>query len=141
MASAEAHMLAEAIKGKSDAEIGEFVEAMGLEGLLDQTFEGMKSALNPDKARDSVIGYELSHSGAVYPYVIVIRDRAATIEKRPPTDARVTLKLSVPDYLRLITGQLPVFRSVLTRRLRMVGDRKFARQMQEMFRSSSSAAG
>lgn len=133
MASPEAQMLAEAIKGKSDAEIGGFAEAMGVEGLLDQTFEGMKNALNPSKAQDSVIGYELKQGGTVYPYTLVIKDRAMTVEKRPPTDARVTLKLSVPDYLRLITGQLPVMRAVLRRRLKIVGDRKFARQMQEMF--------
>lgn len=126
-------MLAEAIKGKSDTEISGFADAMGGESFLDQTFDGMKSALNPDKARDSIIGYELTHGDNVYPYTIVIKDRALTVEKRPPNDAQVILKLSVPDYLRLITGQLPVVRSVLTRRMKIVGDRKFAREIQGMF--------
>lgn len=133
MASGERQMLAEAIKGKSDSEIAGFAEAMGGESFLDQTFDGMKGALNPNKAQDSIIGYELSHGDTVYSYTIVIKDRALTVEKRPPSDARVTLKLSVPDYLRLITGQLPVVRSVITRRMKIVGDRKFAREMQGMF--------
>lgn len=133
MSTGDREMLAAAIKGKSDAEIAGFAESMGVESLLDRTFDGMTTALNPEKAKDAVIGYEVGHGGTVYPYAVVIKDRTATIEKRVPTDARVTLKLSVPDYLRLITGQLPVMRAVIRRRLRIAGDRKFAREMQEMF--------
>lgn len=126
-------MLAEAIREKSDAEIATFVEAMGGGAFLDQTFEGMRDSLNPAKAQDAIIGYRLRHGGGYHSYAVVIKDGAATIYKREPADARVTLELSVPDYLRLITGQLPVLRSVLLRRLRIKGDRKFAREMQAMF--------
>ncbi len=133
MASGERAMLAEAIRGKSDEEISQFVDSMGGEGFLDMTFEGMKKALNPEKAEDAVILYELRHGQTTLPYALVIRDRAASVDKRSRSDAVVTLKMSVPNFLRLITDQLPIFSSVIRRRLRISGDRKFARRMQGMF--------
>ncbi|MGH2811511.1 MAG: SCP2 sterol-binding domain-containing protein [Actinomycetota bacterium] len=133
MAQGSREMLAQAIRGKSEAEISEFVDAMGGEEFLDVTFEGMAEALRPDKAQDCVIGYELTHRGRTIPYALSVRGGKAGFERRPPTDANVTLALSVPNYLRLITGQLPVLRSVFMRRLRIRGDRKLARRLQEMF--------
>ena len=45
-------ILTEAVKGKSDEEIMEFIGTMGgAETVLEMTFEGMKAALIPDKAR------------------------------------------------------------------------------------------
>jgi putative sterol carrier protein len=132
-ASGQRAMLAEAIRGKSDEEISQFVAGMGGEGFLDMTLEGMKNALNPEKAEDAVILYELRHGDTTLPYSLVIKDRVATVDKRSRNDAVVTLKMSVPDYLRLITDQLPIFSSVIRRRLRISGNRKFARRMQGMF--------
>lgn len=135
MADGARAMLTEAIRGKSDEEISSFAESLGVESLLDQTFEGMQQALNPDRAEDCTIAYLLSHRGTAHSYGVVIKDRAATVAKPAPANPRVTLRLSVPNYLRLITDQLPVMRAVLFRRLRISGDRKFARRMQGMFQS------
>jgi alkyl sulfatase BDS1-like metallo-beta-lactamase superfamily hydrolase len=133
MASGERAMLAEAIRGKSDEEISEFVDGMGGEGFLDMTFDGMRKALNAEKAEDAVVVYELRYRQSTFLYALVIKDRAAQVEKRRRDDASVTFKMSVPDYLRLITDQLPIFSSVIRRRLRISGNRKFARRMQGMF--------
>ena len=135
MSSGEREMLAQAISGKPDEEISNFVEGMGGEAFLDQTFEGMTKALNPDKAEDATIAYELDHRGKSIPYAVVIKNRAATIERSIPSDARVTFRMSVPNYLRLITGQLPILRSVIFRKLKISGDRKFARRIEGMFGS------
>jgi putative sterol carrier protein len=133
MASGERAMLAEAIRGKSDEEISVFVDGMGGEGFLDMTFEGMKSALKPERAEDAVVVYELHHRQTTLPYSLVIKNGAAQVDKRLRDDATVTLKMSVPNYLRLITDQLPILSSVLRRRLRISGNRRFARRMQGMF--------
>lgn len=133
MSSAERAMLAEAIRGKSDQEISEFVDNMGGSAFLDQTFEGMRKALNPARAQDATIAYELIHRNEVLSYAVVIRNAEATIEKTAHDGARVTLRLSVPNYLRLITGQLPILRSVLLGQLKIKGDRKFARNLQSIF--------
>jgi putative sterol carrier protein len=127
-------MLQEAVKGKSDAEIMEFVGNLGgAESMLDVTFEGMKSALNPDKAQDCIIGYELTDAGNTFPYAVIIKDKQCTYEKRDPSDARVTLGLSVPDYLRLISGELDGMQAFMQGKLKLKGDMMFAQQIQGMF--------
>jgi len=127
-------MLQEAVKGKSDDEIMEFVKTMGgAEAVLTLTFEGMKSALNPDKAQDCVIGYELTDGGDTHAYAVIIKDKQASYEKRDPADARVTLGLSVPDYLRLISGELDGMQAFMQGKLKLKGDMMFAQQIQPMF--------
>jgi putative sterol carrier protein len=127
-------MLEEAVKGKSDEEIMQFVGNMGgAEALLDITFEGMKGALNPDKAQDCVIGYELTEGGNTHSYAVVIKDKQASYERRDPSDARVTLGLSVPDYLRLISGELDGMQAFMQGKLKLKGDMMFAQQVPQMF--------
>src|ERR671919_1783801 len=100
-------LLAEAVKGKSDEEIVQLLkDSGGVEQTLDMTFEGMKEALKPDAAQDCVIGYSLGEGVSTYNYAVIIKDKTCTYEKREPSDARVTLGMSVPDYLRLISGDL-----------------------------------
>jgi putative sterol carrier protein len=127
-------MLQEAVKGKTDEEIMEFVNTMGgAEAILTLTFEGMKAALNPEKAQDCVIGYELTEDGKTHAYAVAIKDKTATYEKRDPSDARVTLGLSVPDYLRLISGELDGMQAFMQGKLKLKGDMMFAQQVPQMF--------
>ena len=127
-------MLQEAVKGKTDDEIMEFVNTMGgAENILTLTFEGMKAALNPEKAQDCVIGYELTEGDTTHAYAVVIKDKAASYEKRDPSDARVTLGLTVPDYLRLISGELDGMQAFMQGKLKLKGDMMFAQQVPQMF--------
>ena len=127
-------MLQEAVKGKSDEEIMQFVGTLGgTEAVLSLTFEGMKTALNPDKAQDCVIGYELAEDGNTHAYAVVVKDKQASYEKRDPSDARVTLGLTVPDYLRLIAGELDGMQAFMQGKLKLKGDMMFAQQVPQMF--------
>jgi putative sterol carrier protein len=127
-------MLAEAVKGKSDDEIVQLLKDFGgVEQTLDMTFEGMKTALNPDTAVDCVVGYSLTDSGNTYNYAVIIKDKTCTYEKREPADARVTLGMSVPDYLRLISGDLDGMQAFMQGKLKLQGDMMFAQQIQTMF--------
>lgn len=127
-------MLQEAVKGKSDDEIIEFLSNTGgVEQVLDMTFEGMKTALKPEAAQDCVIGYSLTQGGNTHNYAVVIKDKQCTYEKREPSDARVTLGLSVPDYLRLISGELDGMQAFMQGKLKLTGDMMFAQQIQTMF--------
>ena len=134
MASDAQAILQEAVKGKSDDEIMEFVNTMGgPEAVLTLTFEGMKSALNPDKAQDCVIGYELTEGGNTHAYAVTVKDKQASYEKRDPSDARVTLGLSLTDYLRLISGELDGMQAFMQGKLKLKGDMMFAQQVPQMF--------
>lgn len=127
-------LLQEAVKGKSDEEINELLQNMGgVEQMLDMTFEGMRDALNPDAAQDCVVGYSLTEGGNTYNYAVIIKDKACAVEKREPTDARVTLGMTVPDYLRLISGELDGMQAFMQGKLKLQGDMMFAQQIQTMF--------
>src|SRR5687768_9767059 len=100
-------LLEQAVKGKSDEEIMGFVEMFGgADGALDTIFEGMKAAVNPEKAQDCVVGYEIAEDGTTHAYAVTISDGEASYEKREPTDARVTLGMTLPDFLRIVAGDL-----------------------------------
>jgi putative sterol carrier protein len=127
-------LLQEAVKGKSDDEIVQLLkDSGGVEQTLDMTFEGMKSALNPDTAQDCVVGYALTDAGNTYNYAVIIKDKTCTYEKREPSDARVTLGMAVPDYLRLISGDLDGMQAFMQGKLKLQGDMMFAQQIQTMF--------
>jgi len=127
-------MLQEAVKGKSDEEIVQLLkDSGGVEPSLDMTFEAMKSALKPEAAQDCVIGYSLSEGGNTYNYTVIVKDKACTYEKREPTDARVTLGLSVADYMRLISGDLDGMQAFMQGKMKLQGDMMFAQQIQGMF--------
>lgn len=127
-------MLQEAVKGKSDEEIVELLkDSGGVEQTLDMTFDGMKEALNPEAAQDCVIGYAITDGGNTYNYAVMIKDKTCSYEKRDPSDARVTLGLSVADYLRLISGDLDGMQAFMQGKLKLQGDMMFAQQIQNMF--------
>ncbi|MEX0873715.1 MAG: SCP2 sterol-binding domain-containing protein [Actinomycetota bacterium] len=134
MAQDAREILEQAVKGKSDDEIISFVNTMGgAEAVVDLTFEGMKAALNPDKAQDCIIGYEVTDGDKTHAYAVTIKDKQASYEKRDPTDARVTLGLALTDYLRLIAGDLDGMQAFMQGKLKLKGDMMFAQQVPQMF--------
>ncbi|HVL82104.1 MAG TPA: SCP2 sterol-binding domain-containing protein [Actinomycetota bacterium] len=128
-------MLAEGIKDRSDEEILSLMKEMSgsVEQGLDMVFDGMTQALNPDTAQDCVIGYSLTEDGQTHDYAVIVKDKQCTYEKRDPSDARVTLSLTVPDFLRLISGNLDGMQAFMSGKLKLRGDMMFAQQMQRMF--------
>ncbi len=127
-------LLEQAVKGKSDEEILGFVANFGgTENALDTIFEGMKSVLNPDKAQDCVVGYAITEDGTTHNYVVTVKDKQAAFEKREPTDARVTIGLSLADFLRLVAGDLDGMQAFMQGKLKLQGDMMFAQQVPQMF--------
>ena len=124
------------IEGKSDDEllaaVGE--AAPSYQAFIEQTMAGMVEALDPAAAEDCVIGYEITTPDGMYAYRVEVRDGAVTTEEREPTDARVVLGLSLPDYLRLINGLLDGTQAFMSGRLKLRGDVMFAPQIERIFR-------
>lgn len=126
--------LREVVEGRSDDEIMELVGNLGgPEAILDLTFEGMKQAVDPAKAQDCVVGWRLKAGDDVHQYTVTIQGGSVEVAKREPTDARVTMGLSVPDYLRLISGNVDGMQAFMQGKLQVTGDLMFAAQLQQMF--------
>ena len=127
-------LLEQAVKGKSDEEIMGFVEMFGgADPALDTIFEGMKAALNPEKAQDCVVGYEIAEDGTTHAYTVTVAGGAASYEKREPSDARVTLGMSLPDFLRIVAGDLDGTQGFMAGKIKIKGDMMFAMQVPLMF--------
>jgi hypothetical protein len=124
------------VDGQPDEAILALAESGGgVEAILDETFAGMGGALDPDLAQDCVIGYELAGPDATHTYRVEVNGETVATSKQDPSDARTVLQLSVPDYLRLITGLLDGTQAFMDGRLRIRGDVMFATQIQRMFRT------
>jgi putative sterol carrier protein len=127
-------MLEQAVKGKSDEEIMGFVELFGgTDTALDMIFEGMKAALDPEKAQDCVVGYEIADNGTTHAYAVTVANGAASVEKREPSDARVTLGMTLPDFLRIVAGDLDGTQGFMAGKIKVKGDMMFAMQVPQMF--------
>jgi hypothetical protein len=126
------------ISDKTDDEILALMSETpgGVEAVLDGTIAGMADALDPDAAQDCVVGYEIDSTDGVFPYRIEVHGTNVQSERRAPSDARVVLQLSVPEYLRLITGLLDGTEAFMSGRMKIRGDVMFAPQIGRMFRTA-----
>jgi hypothetical protein len=123
------------IDGRSDPELLDTVrDASGsYEAFLNETMGGMVQAFEPKAAQDCVIGYEILAPDGTYVYRVEVQGNTVTIEQRPPAKARVVLGLSLPDYVRLISGLLDGTQAFMTGRLKLRGDVMFAPQIARIF--------
>lgn len=127
-------MLTEAVAGQDDAALVQLAENFGgVEAFLDLVFEGMAGALDPAKAQDATIGWEIVHGDDVHTYVVTISGGQASAERTDPTGTRTTLRLSLPDSMRLVAGELDGMQAFMAGKLQVKGDMMFAAQIQQMF--------
>jgi putative sterol carrier protein len=127
--------LAASIEGRSDEEIEKGIEAQGTETVLDQIFAGMAEAFLPAKAagQSAVIQYDVKAGGKAHSYQLKVADGTCQIAKGAGGPARVTLGLSLADFMRLVSGKLNGMQAFMSGKLKMQGDMMFAQTMQGWF--------
>ena len=129
--------LAALIEGRSDEEATRGVEERGVESVLDGIFQGMAEAFLPDKAagQSAVVQYDVTVAGAPRTYYqLRIGGGRCEVVKGRADPPRVTLTLSLPDFLRLVAGKLPPVEAFMTGKLKLQGDVMIATAMQSWFR-------
>jgi|SRR5579872_1110555 len=126
--------LGKAVDGKTDDEINK-----ALEGKYDSTcklvFDGMAQRFMPDKAgnESAVIQYDVKAPDAVHTYQLKVAGGKCEVAKGAGGPARVTLALSFPDFLRLVSGKLNGMQAFFSGKLKLSGDMMFAQTMQGWF--------
>jgi len=127
-------LLQEAVKGQDDATLEQFAENLGgVEGFLDLTFQGMTEVVNEQSPPDTTVGWEIVKGDDVHSYLLTIEGGAARVERTDPAAARVTLRLSLPNYMRLIAGELDGMQAFMSGGLQVKGDIMYAAQLQQLF--------
>jgi putative sterol carrier protein len=107
----------------------------GVDGVLDKVFSGMSESFNPDKAagQQAVVQYEISAPDGGQEYAMRIADGRCEIDKGRVESPRVTLRICLADFLRLITGAANGMQLFMTGKLKVSGDLFFAQTYQSWF--------
>ncbi|MBW1890224.1 MAG: SCP2 sterol-binding domain-containing protein [Deltaproteobacteria bacterium] len=116
--------------GKTDEEILALTKD-NEETLLDGVFDSMKTAFNSAEAtgESAVIQYVIDSPAGEMSYQLNVADGVCTLAKGPAENPRVTLALSLPDYLRMVTGELNGMQAFTTGKLKITGDLMFSQKI------------
>ena len=123
------------IDGKSDDEIVEGALGMGVDKVLDPIFDGMRAAFMPKKAKgdSAVLQYDVDVGGTVFRYQVKVHGGVCTTTRDGCEPARLTISAKLPDFLRLMAGQLHGVQAFLTGRVKLAGEMMLAPKMQSWF--------
>ncbi|HVW26729.1 MAG TPA: SCP2 sterol-binding domain-containing protein [Polyangiaceae bacterium] len=123
------------IAGKSDADINAAVDSLGVDSALDKVFDGMTKAFLADKAKgqSAVIQWDIKTPSDSKTYQVNVAEGKCTFTKGAPQKARVTLAAALPDFLRVITGQVAGQQAFFSGKLKLSGDMMFAMTQENWF--------
>ena len=127
--------LAELVEGHSDDEITKAAEELGVDTLLDQVFGGMEQAFQPEKAagQSAVVQWDVDAPDGKHSRTVHIADGTCKVEPGAAESPRLTLTLTLPDFLRFVAGQLDGMQAFMSGKLKLQGDMMFAQALQTWF--------
>src|SRR5215217_7219531 len=127
--------LARLVRGASDEQLE---RRFGSELAQRAIFTGMARQFEPKFAFgfEGDIAYELAHAGNGKPpssWIVRVRDGAAAALPGPADAARITFRLSIPDFVRLIAEEVEPQELLFSGRFGVEGDLSLATRVPEMF--------
>ena len=127
----------EMVKGKSDEELLAAVKGSESQ-VLNGTFESMKDAFDPSKAVGvtAVIQYTIDTPSGSMSYHLKIENGTCSIEKGASTNPRVTLALNLPNFLRMMIGELNGMQAFMSGKLKVAGDISFSQNIASWFKQA-----
>lgn len=130
--------LGELVGTASDEDINKFITDSGPDTVYTQIFDQMAARFLPEKAagKTAVIQYEISAPEGPVIYQVDVHDGTCTTSKGGDKEPTVTLLLSQPDFLRLISGKLNGMQAFMSGKLKLKGDMMLAQTMQGWFDQS-----
>jgi putative sterol carrier protein len=101
---------------------------------VNETFEAMPSRFRPDKAAgaNAVIQYDISGEGGGT-WHAVIKDGACAVQAGPGTSPNLTLQISGPDWLDMLSGKQSGQMLFMSGKLKVKGDMGLAMRLGSMF--------
>jgi putative sterol carrier protein len=132
-------MFREMVKDRSDEEILTNVKG-NEEALLDGIFDAMKEAFDPSKAagQSAIIQYDLDTPHGLVNYQLNVDNGTCTVEKGTTGEPRVTMALSLPNFVRLIAGVLDGMQAFTSGQLKISGDIMFSQNVTNWFKQPGS---
>ena len=129
----------EMVKDRSDEEILTGVKG-NEEVLLDGIFDAMKEAFDPSAAvgQNAIIQYDLDTPQGLVSYQVKVDNGTCAIEKGTSGEARVTLAMSLSNFLRLMAGVLDAMQAFMSGQLKISGDVMFSQNVGNWFKQPDS---
>ena len=129
--------LKELVASKSRAELIDYLQEQdgGTQHVLDQIFVGMPAAFRPEKATDQEADFQyfIDTPEGIREYFVRVHDGACEAGRGTIDDPRLTMKVGLADFLRLVTGKLNGTQAFLTGKVRLTGDMYFATKFENWF--------
>jgi putative sterol carrier protein len=129
--------LRSAVEQRSNEELVGAIQQQdgGAGGVLDNVFTGMAESFNPTKAagQQAIVQYEISAPDGTHEYAMRIADGRCEVEQGRAESPRVTIRIGLADFLRLITGNANGMQLFMTGKLKVSGDLFFAQTYQSWF--------
>ena len=129
--------LTAAVDSMSNEQLTEAVRQQegGADRVLDQVFEGMRQAFDPARAagQAAVVQYEIAAPDGPRHYVMRVADSRCQVERGSAEDPRVTIRIGLADFLRLVAGRLNGMQAFMSGKLKVSGDLFFAQTYQAWF--------
>ena len=131
----ERDQLATMLEGKSDDEINAYLKEQGADAVFPPIFAGMAEHFLPDKAagRSAVIQYDVNTEEGTQTWQVDVADGKCSTSQGASKEPSVTLTLSAPDFLRLVSGKLNGVQAFMSGKLKLKGDMMLAQTMQGWF--------
>jgi len=134
--------LAALVSGRSDEEINKGIEEQGVDTVLTQIFEGMKAAFLPAAAagQSAVIQYDVAAPSGIRSWQVKVADGKCDVASSTAEAASITLGIGLPNFLRLLSGELDGMTAFMSGQLTVTGDVMLATMMQSWFQRPEQAA-
>jgi putative sterol carrier protein len=130
-------LLKQAVEQRSNEELVGAIQQQdgGVEAVLAKVFAGMSESFNPEKAagQQAVVQYEIGAPDGSHEYVMRIADGRCEVDEGRAESPRVTIRIGLADFLRLITGSANGMQLFMTGKLKVSGDLFFAQTYQSWF--------
>lgn len=135
LTSISADEFAQLARAASDDEVVEAIREVGTEQALTRIFEGFEERFLPDRAKGTTakIQFRIADEGDEHPYQVHIHDGICETGRGEFDEPRVTLKLKVIDFVKLITGQAQGPMLFMGGKLKIDGDLMFASRIMNFF--------
>jgi hypothetical protein len=129
------------MRARSDNEILAWIERVGgTDAFLEQTFSGMCDAFRADRAagQSAIIEWDIhTPDRGVVSYQVLVDKGACRAERGQVANAAVVLDIDMPNFLRLVIGQLGSQEAVESGKLGVTGDLDLARAIRDWFQGSN----
>ncbi|HKN02141.1 MAG TPA: SCP2 sterol-binding domain-containing protein [Candidatus Binataceae bacterium] len=99
-----------------------------------QAFDVMPSRFNKEAAKglNAIYQFDLSGDGGGKWHVIINND-TCEVKEGPHASPSITISMTAPDYLDMLSGKLNGQMAFMTGKLRIAGDMGLALRMQSLF--------